>query len=459
MRIWKVFFCILAGLVSSASCLEPRGLVVVYDGRTILKNAPAYEYFTIKYASGTYGMTLTNGTKLSGDARQIATFLDYTVPPSTESLAAMRQVAASYSKAAPYLTVRIAKMKMELEQLAHEPKVIAPPAPKPVAPIKEPAPPQVPKVSRERVLLLTELSDSFKIGARAVERQPNIKNLEPLLNSRDPNISKMAKVAHSMFFLFDIAVRQANIAPEIRRMQGEIFGLARSEILTAHPDAADSLQNAVNAFASSDSAFPRALAKLRESLTTGTHIHRLQNAYRDEMKRYLAATTPADPIEPRRIGVRLGSPGGNITPASPGQVVLTNFGPQDLTGVSMVLDVHPDLRRLGKLAAEKEAHIRLSGAVQGGLGVDEGAINDQLLIHRRRTEIQEMDKGTFVHIGDWPAGAEVSIYADPLGDIENFADRIDVHVFSDQGRPPVQTLNGDQMRKLIEKVVSAQGDP
>jgi hypothetical protein len=313
--------------------------------------------------------------------------------------------------------------------------------------------------SPERGLLLTELSDSYKINGRSVQRQPNINKLNPLLASRDPQISKMANVASSMFFLMETAMRQADIEPEIRKMRREMLGFTLDEIVTNHPDAADSLRNAVNTFASSDSAFPQALAKLRQALTTGTHIHRIQNAYRDEMKQYLVATTPGNLTAGSRIGVRLGSPGGNITPATPGLVVITNLGQQALTGVSIVLDVFPDLKRLGKLAAEKEGHIRLSGAIQGGLGVDVGAINNQLQIHRRRTEIQEMGKGTFVYIGDWQAGAQVSIYADPLGDIENFADRIDIHVFSDQGIFPLQTLNGDVMRKLIEKVVRSQGGP
>ena len=310
--------------------------------------------------------------------------------------------------------------------------------------------------SPERVLLLTELSDSYKINRQSVERQPDINKLNPLLASPDPQISKMAKVASTMIFMMEATMRQSDIAPEIRKMRREIIEFTIEEIITTHPDAADSLRSAVATFASADSAFPQALAKMREAYNAGTQIHRIQNAYRDEMKQYLETTTPRNLQAGSRVTVRLGSPGGNITPTTPGLVVIKNMSPQSLSGACVVIDIHPDRQRLAKLAAEVEQKIRFAGAIQEGLGADPGMVEDQLKIHRRQTEIHEMGKGTFVYVGEWPTGSEVSVHAELLGDIESFAGRIDVHVFADQGRFPIQTLEGDDMRQLIWKIDAKQ---
>lgn len=99
-----------------ASPFQALGLVVVSDGSTNRSYAPAYEYTSLRFADGSFGLTLVGGKKVAGLERHIVANYEYGTTTSVAAVAAMEALARDHVKTAPYLSPRIVRMKEELRK-------------------------------------------------------------------------------------------------------------------------------------------------------------------------------------------------------------------------------------------------------------------------------------------------------------------------------------------------------
>ncbi len=116
MRYFVLFLAVVCGRVTAAPEVKAIGLAVIFDGSTVRSNAACHEYTALKLASGTYGLSLPNGTKKSGLGQHLVDRIDYRTVDSKALLARMERVAKEYTKAAPILAPRIEKLKVVVEE-------------------------------------------------------------------------------------------------------------------------------------------------------------------------------------------------------------------------------------------------------------------------------------------------------------------------------------------------------
>ena len=103
-----------------ADLFQAQGLLVVNDGSTNLSYSPAYEYTSLRFGDGSFGLTLIGGKKVAGLARHIVANYEYSVRPSVATVTAMEILTRDHVKTAPYLSPRIVRMKEELRQMEFE---------------------------------------------------------------------------------------------------------------------------------------------------------------------------------------------------------------------------------------------------------------------------------------------------------------------------------------------------
>jgi hypothetical protein len=99
-----------------ANPFEAQGIVVVDDGSTNRSYAPAYEYTSLRFGDGSFGLTLVGGKKVAGLERHIVANYEYATPTSVAAVAAMEALSRDYVKTAPHLAPRIGRMKEELRK-------------------------------------------------------------------------------------------------------------------------------------------------------------------------------------------------------------------------------------------------------------------------------------------------------------------------------------------------------
>ncbi len=99
-----------------ASLFQPQGLVVVDDGSTNRSYAAAYEYTSLRFGDGSFGLTLAGGKKVAGLERHIVANFEYSTPTSVAAVAAMEALTRDHVKTVPYLSPRIERMKEELRK-------------------------------------------------------------------------------------------------------------------------------------------------------------------------------------------------------------------------------------------------------------------------------------------------------------------------------------------------------
>ncbi len=100
-----------------AALLQAQGLLVVSDGSTNRSYAPAYEYTSLNFGDGSFGVTLVSGKKVAGLARHIVANYEYSTRTSVAAVTAMEVLTRDHVKTAPYLSPRIVRMKEELRKM------------------------------------------------------------------------------------------------------------------------------------------------------------------------------------------------------------------------------------------------------------------------------------------------------------------------------------------------------
>ena len=103
-----------------AAPLQAQGLVVVSDGSTNPAYAPAYEYTSLRFGDGSFGLTLVGGKRVAGLERHLVANYEYGTRPSVGAVAGMEALTRDHVKTVPYLAPRIVRMKEELRKMELE---------------------------------------------------------------------------------------------------------------------------------------------------------------------------------------------------------------------------------------------------------------------------------------------------------------------------------------------------
>jgi hypothetical protein len=134
-RIALLAAALLGAAAPQACAAPPRvlGIAVVSDGSTNRSYAPAYEYTSLQFGQGSFGLTLPGGKKVAGLERHIVANYEYGTPPSVGAVAAMEALTRDHVKTAPYLSPRIVRMKEELRKMELEAAIAGESVRKPAA--------------------------------------------------------------------------------------------------------------------------------------------------------------------------------------------------------------------------------------------------------------------------------------------------------------------------------------
>lgn len=114
-----------------ATPFQAQGLVVVSDGSTNQSYAPVYEYTSLRFGGGSFGLTLVGGKKVAGLKGHVVAHFEYGSRPSVSAVAAMEALTRDHTKTVPYLAPRILWMKEVVRQMEFEAGIASQPLRRP----------------------------------------------------------------------------------------------------------------------------------------------------------------------------------------------------------------------------------------------------------------------------------------------------------------------------------------
>lgn len=106
--LWFIFVVFTA---VGARADTAKGLLVVYDGKTLRQNAPAYEYAELTISRGGFRIKLVDGSIVTGMAGAIVAKLEYQNRDADALLSNAETIARQYAKAVPILEPRIEQFR------------------------------------------------------------------------------------------------------------------------------------------------------------------------------------------------------------------------------------------------------------------------------------------------------------------------------------------------------------
>lgn len=334
-----------------------------------------------------------------------------------------------------------------------------PAAPAPREQSKDPEPAQKPKAApaepTDRQKVLGAVSGDYA-GGPSTAMTVRIKRLQALMNSQDPQVLAVAKLALGIDSLYTLINKQADFSAEGRMLTAQAIAFA----LTSDDDDSlfDMLRQATDAINMKGGAVDMALNRIREIMDSGDNIQRTQNALRRAVKRMVLE--PGEPaLNAGDLSITfspVGKAGEQFRTSSEGYLTLSNRSGRTLPAVTCIVDVHTSNAKVDAAIAEEKRRWAVPSLVTVGVGVDPALQKRNLENALRYYERLRLGYGMMVYVPALRPGANVKFDFATLGDIDHVVDAVDVLVVSEGVGKHTASLDVDSMRKEIERVVRAQ---